>query len=105
MNPDQSLADAQDALTKATKALEDEEHAFAAVKARYRMKICAGESVSKKLREKDIDAMIEIAIDDDPEVREAYLSYRRVHNAYLDAKGKHYNLDKLWWETRNRYGG
>lgn len=104
-SPDQSLADVQNALKEATLSRAEADHKFVAAKAAYRMRLVARRAAGEKLTEKDIDAMIELSIDNDPDVREAYLAHVSAESIYLDAKAKAYLMDKLWWETRRNYGG
>ena len=104
MNPDQSLADAQNALKEATLARNEAEHRFMAAKAACRMRLVARRSAGEKLTEKDMDALIELAIDSEPDVREAYLNHVQAESVYLDAKTKAYLMDKMWWEGRRNYG-
>lgn len=103
MNPDQSLADAQNALKEATLSRDDAEHRFLAAKAACRMRLVARRAAGEKLTEKDMDALIELAIDNEDDVRNSYLSHVQAESAYLDAKAKAYLMDKTWWEGRRNY--
>lgn len=100
-NQEQTLADIERAFEDASQARDLSETQFAKSKAKYRMGLVARRSAGEKLTVQDMEAMELIAIDDVPEVREAYLEFVASDSKYRDAKVKWEAAKRAYWDGKD----
>ncbi len=99
-NPEQTVADFERVFEDAKVARNKANLDFDKAKARYRMKLVARKKAGEKLTIPDIDAMEILAIDDVPEVKEAYLAAVKADSHYRDSKIKFEDAKRGYWDGR-----
>lgn len=105
MTPDQNLADIQNALNRAREEREKATRLFEKAKAQFWMQLVARRGAGEKLTKNDMDALLEIAISEDPVVSEFYLKWSKAEADYYDKKSTCDIAEKSWWGTRRNYAG
>lgn len=99
-NPEQTLADIEKAFEDSRQTRILAKNHFARAKARYRMTLVARRAAGERLTIPDMDALEELAIDDVPDVREAYLEYIASDSKYRDAKVRWEDAKRRYWDNK-----
>ena len=103
MNPEQSLADIQNALNDARKERETATRAFEKAKASYWMKLVARRGAGEKLTNRDMEALLEIAISEDDCVSTFYLKWVEAESNYYDKKSTCDIAEKNYWDSKGHH--
>ena len=100
-NPEQTLADIEAVFedSKANRLIL--RNRWDAAKGKYHMTLVARREAGAKLTVADMEALEAMAIDDVPEVREAYLDFISADSAYRGAKVKWEAAKRGYWDQKD----
>lgn len=99
-NPEQSLADIEKVFedSKAWRLMAKNQ--WNAAKGKYHMECMARREAGETLTVSDIKALEACAINDVPDVKEAYLEFIKADAKYRDAKVKKENAVRDYWDKK-----
>lgn len=98
----QELDDAEARLENAKAALRNARVQFDYHKAAYHMKLIARRANGENLTVADISALKKAAVNDVPEVRDAYLAFVQADSEYRAAKVSLAHHVRAYWEGRGK---